>query len=269
MDIFQPNFSTFDSVFFTWDVKTFITDSDSFHPAAAVGERLLVGQIENQTQQRRLPPLWRKKTCRKFNFWTKRKMTECEKPSPFSHSRPLTPPSLQSPGCRAPGGEMFKCGWGTVYRFRWNSLHVQKPSWAKRLDSPRCHWCLGCSHISSAAPLQLSGNKTQTGSRCLGMSSVNFLPRSDMPILSLNFRFRYLFTCTNPCMSCHSYHVVWPMCEFDCLEKPYNYSLFCRVSLCTKPNQICSGCRCAASGWDLFLINAGETEDTAVFLCKW
>lgn len=44
---------------FTWKLETLAVSKDSLHPVAAVGKRLLTGQVEHQAQQRQLPPLWK------------------------------------------------------------------------------------------------------------------------------------------------------------------------------------------------------------------
>lgn len=41
----------------TWNVATLAVSADSLHPVAAVGKRLLAGQVENQAQQRQIAPL--------------------------------------------------------------------------------------------------------------------------------------------------------------------------------------------------------------------
>ena len=43
----------------TWNVATVAVSTDSLHPMAAVGKRLLAGQVKNQAQQRQLTPLWK------------------------------------------------------------------------------------------------------------------------------------------------------------------------------------------------------------------
>lgn len=42
----------------TWNVETLAVSTNSLHPVAAVGKRLLTGQVKNQAQQRKLTPLW-------------------------------------------------------------------------------------------------------------------------------------------------------------------------------------------------------------------